>query len=59
MMNIKSADYRNRESDIYDKIRKISNEYDRLSKEGKDTTEVNQRFEVAIEELKLFRRENP
>ncbi|WP_371362193.1 hypothetical protein SRRS_34080 [Sporomusa rhizae] len=46
---------RQREAEIYDKIRKASDEVSRLSKEGMDTTEALQRLEAALAEFELFR----
>ena len=46
---------RQREAEIYDKIRKASDEVSRLSKEGMDTTEALRRLEAALAEFELFR----
>jgi molecular chaperone GrpE (heat shock protein) len=53
----KSAECQKRENEIYDKIREISDAFDRLLKEGKDTTETLRQLEAALEEVELFRRE--
>lgn len=50
-----SAPYRQREAEIYDKIRKASDEVSRLSKAGMDTTEAFRRLEAALAEFELFR----
>ncbi|WP_371366400.1 hypothetical protein SRRS_07750 [Sporomusa rhizae] len=51
-----SAEYRKRESEIYDRIRKASDEFSRLSK-GADTTEALRRLEAALAEFESFRYE--
>lgn len=50
-----SAEYRKRESEIYDKIREASDEFARRSKAGTDTTEALRRLEAALAEFMLFR----
>lgn len=44
-----------RETEICDKIREASNEFDRLKKAGKDTAEALQRLETALAELWRFK----
>lgn len=53
----KSAEYKQRENEIYNKIREISDEVDQLVKEGKDATEALQRLAAALREFEQFRRE--
>ena len=50
-----STPYRQRETEIYDKICEASDEVSRLSKEGMDTTEALLRLEAALAEFELFR----
>ncbi|MDT8900291.1 hypothetical protein [Anaeroselena agilis] len=52
----KSAEYKQRENEICDKIREISDEVDQLVKTGKDATEALQRLEAALREFEQFRR---
>ena len=51
-----SAEYHEREGEIYDRIREASEEFARLSKVGMDTTEAFRRLEAALTEFQLFRR---
>lgn len=53
----RSAEYQKRETEICDKIREVSDEFDWLGKEGKDMSEALRRLEAALEELELFRKE--
>ncbi|WP_371375449.1 hypothetical protein [Sporomusa aerivorans] len=50
-----SAEYRKKESAIYDKIREASDEYTRLSEAGMDATEALRRLEAALAEFEVFR----
>lgn len=52
----KLPEYKKRETELYDKIRKLSEEFDRLCAEGKDTTEILKQLGVALEEFYSFRR---
>lgn len=50
-----SQQSRQREAEIYDKIREASNEVSRLTEAGMDTTEAHRRLEAALAEFELFR----
>ncbi|HML33797.1 hypothetical protein [Sporomusa sphaeroides] len=52
----KSREYKQKEIELSDKIRELSEEFDQLCKEKRDTTEVLQRLGIALEEFLLFRR---
>jgi predicted nucleic acid-binding Zn-ribbon protein len=54
----RSSEYQQRENEIYDKIREVSDEFDRLSKAGMDTSEVLRRLEAVLEELRRFKSEH-
>ncbi len=47
----RSPEYMKRESEICDKIREASAEFERLIKAGKDTAEALRRLEAALAEL--------
>lgn len=51
----KSMEYEQKENEICDKIRKISDEVDQLVKEGKDAAEALQRLAAALREFEQFR----
>jgi hypothetical protein len=52
----KSPEYRRRETELYDKIRNLSERFDQVRAEGKDTTEILKQLGVALEEFYRFRR---
>ncbi|CQR70240.1 hypothetical protein SOV_37770 [Sporomusa ovata DSM 2662] len=54
-MNMRYQDFKKQESELYDKIWELSEELDRLDKEGKDITDIIQRFGEVMEEFLLFR----
>lgn len=56
-MNIRYLDCKKQESDLYNEIWELSEELDRLYKEGKDTTDTIQRFGEVLEEFLLFRQQ--
>lgn len=56
-MYYKLPEYKKREYELCDRIREITDEFDRLGREGKDTTETLQRLEVVLEEFWKFREE--
>ncbi|CQR70847.1 hypothetical protein SOV_43650 [Sporomusa ovata DSM 2662] len=56
-MNIRYRDCKKQETELYDEIWGLSEELDRLSKEGKDTTDTIQRFGEVLEEFFLFRQQ--
>ncbi|TWH47369.1 hypothetical protein [Sporomusa sp. KB1] len=56
-MNIRYLDFKKQETELYDKIWQLSEELDRLDKEGKDTTDTIQRFREVLEEFLLFRQQ--
>jgi hypothetical protein len=56
-MNIRYLDFKKQETELYDKIWQLSEELDRLDKEGKDTTDTIQRFGEVMEEFLLFRQQ--
>ena len=51
----KSLEYQQRENEICDKIREISDEVDQLLKEGKDAAASFKRLEAALREFEQFR----
>ena len=55
-MYYKSLQNKKRETEIYEKIRDLSETVDRLKTEGKDTTEAIEQVKVALDELGSFRR---
>ncbi|TWH47094.1 hypothetical protein [Sporomusa sp. KB1] len=55
-MNIRYLDCKKQETELYNEIWELSEELDRLDKEGKDTTGTIQRFGEVLEEFLLFRR---
>lgn len=55
-MNARYPDFKKQETELYDKIRGLSDKFDRLNKAGKDTTNTYQRLGAALEEFLLFRR---
>ncbi|XFO65284.1 hypothetical protein SPSIL_013930 [Sporomusa silvacetica DSM 10669] len=56
-MNIRYPDFKKQETELYDKIRELSEEFDRLNKAGRDTTDAFQRLGAILEEFLLFRRQ--
>jgi len=56
-MNIRYLDCKKQESELYNEIWELSEELDRLYKEGKDTTDTIQRFGEVLEEFLLFRQQ--
>ncbi|TWH46288.1 hypothetical protein [Sporomusa sp. KB1] len=56
-MNSRYLDFKKQETELYDEIWELSEELDRLYKEGKDTTDTIQRFEEVLEEFFLFRQQ--
>jgi len=56
-MNIRYLDFKKQETELYDEIWELSEELDRLYKEGKDTTDTIQRFGEVLEEFLFFRRQ--
>ncbi|TWH45604.1 hypothetical protein [Sporomusa sp. KB1] len=56
-MNIRYRDCKKQETELYDEIWQLSEELDRLDKEGKDTTDTIQRFGEVMEEFLLFRQQ--
>ncbi|WP_040763072.1 hypothetical protein [Sporomusa ovata] len=56
-MNIRYLDSKKQETELYNEIWQLSQELDRLDKEGKDTTDTSQRFEEVLEEFILFRQQ--
>ncbi|CQR73151.1 hypothetical protein SOV_49400 [Sporomusa ovata DSM 2662] len=56
-MNSRYLDFKKQETKLYDEIWELSQELDRLDKEGKDTTDTSQRFEEVLEEFLLFRQQ--
>ena len=53
----RSPEYLKRETEICDKIRAASDEFDRLSKAGMDTSEAIRCLEAALEEIKRLKDE--
>ena len=56
-MNIRYSDFKRQETELYDEIWELSEELDRLYKEGKDTTDTIQSFGEVLEEFLLFRQQ--
>lgn len=56
-MNYKTPEYKKREYELCDRIREITDEFDRIGKDGKDTTETLQRLEAVLEEFWKFRQD--
>ncbi|WP_040763115.1 hypothetical protein [Sporomusa ovata] len=56
-MNSRYRDCKKQETELYNEIWQLSQELDRLDKEGKDTTDTSQRFEEVLEEFILFRQQ--
>lgn len=54
-----SVEYRQKEGEIYDKIREASDEFAWRSTAGMDTTEALRQLEAALAEFMLFRRKRP
>lgn len=50
-----TAEYRQQEREIYDKIREASEAFARLSAGGQDTTEALRQLEAALVEFEIFR----
>ena len=50
-----AAEYRQREREIYDKIREASEVFARLSAAGQDTTEALRQLEAALVAFEMFR----
>ena len=50
-------EYQQRENEICDRIRGLSDQVDQLTNEGKDATEILQKLEAVLEEFRLFRHE--
>jgi len=58
MMYCKAPAYIKRETEICDKIQEACDEFERLGREGKDTTEPLRRLEAALEEYWSLRQEH-
>ncbi|CQR72737.1 hypothetical protein [Sporomusa ovata] len=56
-MNSRYLDYKKQETELYNEIWQLSEELDRLDKEGKDTTDISQRFGEVLKEFILFRQQ--
>lgn len=54
-MKIKGPNFKEQETKLYERIRELSDEFDRQNKAGKDTIDIVQRLEKALEEFLLFR----
>lgn len=46
-----------REAELYDKIRELSEEFDRQNKAGKDITDIVRQLGAALEEFLVFRQQ--
>lgn len=57
MFNNKLSEFKKRENELYNTIRNLSQECDRLEKEGTDTTEIYLRLKATLEEFMVFRKE--
>lgn len=57
MLFYRVPEYIKRERELCDRIREVSEEVDRLGKEGQDTTETLRRLEAVLETFRSFRRE--
>jgi hypothetical protein len=53
----KLPEYKKIEYELYDRIREITEEFNRLGRGGKDTTDTLQRLEAVLEEFWKFRQE--
>ena len=56
-MNIRYSNFKKQETELYDKIRELSEEFDRLDKAGKDTMDIVQRLEKVLKDFLLFRQQ--
>ncbi|WP_145094770.1 hypothetical protein [Sporomusa sp. KB1] len=56
-MNIRYLDFKKQETALYNEIWQLSEEFDRLDKEGKDTTDTVQRIGEVLEKFILFRQQ--
>ena len=56
-MNIRYSNFKKQETELYDKIRELSEEFDRLDKDGKDTMDIVQRLEKVLKEFLFFRQQ--
>jgi len=56
-VNIRYSNFKKQETELYDKIRELSEEFDRLDKAGKDTMDIVQRLEKVLKEFLLFRQQ--
>lgn len=56
-MYYKLPEYKKREYELCDRIREITEEFNRLGKEGKDTTDTLRRLEAVLDEFWKFRQE--
>ena len=56
-MNIRYPNFKKQETELYGKIRELSEEFDRLDKAGKDTMDIVQRLEKVLKEFLLFRQQ--
>ncbi|SDF88796.1 hypothetical protein [Sporomusa acidovorans] len=54
-MKIKGLNFKEQETNLYERIRELSDEFDRQNKAGKDITDIAQRLEKVLEEFLLFR----
>jgi predicted transcriptional regulator len=50
-------EYKQREYELCEKIRELSQEMDRLSREKKDITHISRCLEAILDEFTLFRRD--
>jgi len=56
-LNTKYPDFKEQETGLYDEIRELSEGFERLRNEGKDTTATIERLEAVLEEFLLFRKQ--
>lgn len=56
-MRKRYPDFKQKETCLYDEIRKLSEGLDRLRQEGKDTTDTIRKLEAVLEEFLLFRQQ--
>lgn len=56
-MNGRHPDFKKQETQLYDKIRELSEEADRQNKAGKDTTVIIRKLGNALTEFLLFRQQ--
>jgi len=56
-VNIRYPNFKKQETELYDKIRELSEEFDRLDKDGKDTMDIVQRLEKVLKEFLFFRQQ--